>query len=76
MVSVGQASISLAGKAGPAAFVDVRAIGGLTPAANKKLSESICAVLKKEVGIPPDRVYATFTDVAASSWGFNGGTFG
>jgi phenylpyruvate tautomerase PptA (4-oxalocrotonate tautomerase family) len=43
---------------------------------NRKLTERICDVLEESLAIPPDRVYATFTDVQASNWGWNGATFG
>ena len=64
-----------AGQAGPAAFVEVRSIGGLTPKVNGVLAQRICAVLA-EVRIPGERVYLNFVDVPASSWGHDGATFG
>ena len=76
MVTLDDAAILMAGKAGPAAFVDVRGIGGLTGDVNQQVSKRICALLEKAIGIPPDRVYLTFTDVAASNWGWNSKTFG
>ena len=66
----------MAGKPGPAAFADIRGIGGWTPAVNKKVSQALCALFKENLQIPPDRVYMTFTDIPATNWGFNGGTFG
>ena len=66
----------MAGKARPAAFVDIRGIGGLTKAVNGKLSEQICGLLEKELGIAPEGVYLTFTEVAAQNWGWKGTTFG
>lgn len=76
MATVGKMTPMLAGKAGPAAFADIRGIGGFTPAVNKKVSQALCALLKDALQIPPDRVYMTFTDVPAANWGFDGGTFG
>jgi phenylpyruvate tautomerase len=76
MAAVGKMSAMMAGKPGPAAFADIRGIGGLTPAVNKKVSQALCALLEEILQIPPDRVYMTFTDVPASNWGFNNGTFG
>jgi phenylpyruvate tautomerase PptA (4-oxalocrotonate tautomerase family) len=76
MATVGRMVPLLAGKPGPAAFADVRGIGGLTPAVNKKISQALCGLLQEKLQIPPDRVYLTFTDVPAANWGFNGGTFG
>lgn len=76
MATVGKMAALMAGQSGPAAFADIRGIGGLTPAVNKKVSQALCILLKEQLQIPPDRVYMTFTDVPATNWGFNGGTFG
>ncbi len=76
MATVGKMVPLMAGKPGPAAFADIRGIGGLTPAVNKIISQALCAILQQTLQIPPDRVYITFTDVPAANWGFNGGTFG
>jgi len=65
-----------AGAPGPAAFVDVRSIGGLSPKVCQALAEKVCALLEREVGVPGARVYLNFTDVAAAKWGHDGGTFG
>lgn len=69
-------AMCMAGEVGPAAFVDVRGIGGLTREVNAAVSSGICDLLKKSLGIEPARVYLTFTDVAAQNWGWDGKTFG
>ena len=76
MVTVNHSAMLMSGKAGDAAFVDVRGIGGLNGETNRKLSEQICKLLKDSLGISPDRVYLNFTDVEAGNWGWNGSTFG
>jgi phenylpyruvate tautomerase len=76
MVSWEPASILMSGKAGPAAFVDLRGIGGLSGEVNAQLSGRICALLNKSLGIPQDRIYLNFTEMAAANWGWNGATFG
>jgi phenylpyruvate tautomerase len=63
------------GTPGPGAFVDVRGIGGFSPKVNGALSRRICGLLTG-VGVDATRVYLNFTDVAASSWGHDGATFG
>jgi phenylpyruvate tautomerase len=63
------------GASGPAAFVDVRGIGGLSPKVNGAFCKRICALFA-DLGIDGGRVYVNFTDVAASSWGHDGATFG
>lgn len=75
MATVQHASICMGGSVVPAAFVDVRGIGGLNSAVNKKLSKAICDCLSTSLGIATDKVYLNFTDVSASNWGWNGGTF-
>ena len=76
MVTVGSVGGLMAATAGPAAFADIRSIGGLNNAANRQLSARICKLLQDALGVPPDRVYLNFTDVEAGNWGWNGGTFG
>jgi phenylpyruvate tautomerase PptA (4-oxalocrotonate tautomerase family) len=76
MAVLESADILMAGKPARAAFVDIRGIGGLTPPVNKALSKALCEVLKKELQIEPANVYMTCTDVPATNWGWNGGTFG
>lgn len=76
MVVFETAAIALGGKAGPAAFVDIRGIGGLTREVNNRLAKSFCDLLEARLGIPQDRVYLNFTDVAAQNWGMKGATFG
>ena len=76
MVTVIQSTMLMSGKAGDAAFVDVRGIGGLNGETNRKLSQQICKLLKDSLGIAPDRIYLNFTEVEAGNWGWNGSTFG
>jgi phenylpyruvate tautomerase len=64
------------GAAGPAAFVDVRSIGGLAPKVCQGLAQKVCALLESTLGVPGARVYLNFTDVAGAKWGHDGGTFG
>ena len=76
MITVSHSDMLMSGKAGDAAFVDIRSIGGLNGETNRKLSQQICKLLKDSIGIAPDRVYLNFTGVEAGNWGWNGSTFG
>jgi phenylpyruvate tautomerase PptA (4-oxalocrotonate tautomerase family) len=76
MVTLSPAAMLMSGKAGDAAFVDIRSIGGLNSKVNEQLSQKVCGLLKQSLGIAPERIYINFTDVEASAWGWNGGTFG
>ena len=70
------AVIAFAGKIANSAFIEVKGIGGLTPAVNKDLSAAISKVLEDKLKIRPSEVYINFTEVSASNWGCNGSTFG
>jgi phenylpyruvate tautomerase len=63
------------GEPGPAAFADVRSIGGLSGKVNAALSERICKALHELAHVPADRVYLNFVSMEASSWGHDGATF-
>ncbi|MFH1811055.1 MAG: phenylpyruvate tautomerase MIF-related protein [Pseudomonadota bacterium] len=76
MTIVDQAPMCMAGEVGPAAFGDLRSIGGLTPAVNRSLSEQISELLHARLGLATSRVFLNFTEVDGSSWGHDGGTFG
>ena len=76
MATVSPAQISMAGEVGPAAFLDIRSIGGLSQAVNREISKQVCALLKERLDIPEDRVYLSFANVTAQDWGWRSGTFG
>ena len=76
MVTVEEGPILMSGKDGPAAFADLRSIGGLDGKVNREISQNLCVLLNKALGISANRVYVTFTDVAPGNWGHNGSTFG
>lgn len=76
MATLDCGAICMGGKTQPAAFADVRGIGGFNPKVNAQLSKEVGDILRKELSIDPKCIYMTFTDVAAQNWGWNGGTFG
>lgn len=76
MITVAEVAILMAGDGGPAAYADLRSIGGLNSEVNRQLSERICALLQERIGVPSDRVYLNFTSVTAANWGWNRSTFG
>jgi phenylpyruvate tautomerase len=75
-IVIDELAMTHAGERGPAAFLDVRSIGGLSSATNKKLSARLCELVSSAARISKDRIYLNFSDVAASDWGHDGGTFG
>ena len=64
------------GEQGPAAFVEVHSIGGLSRTTNQALTQRLCTLISRATHVRNDRIYVTFTDVAATHWGQNGRTFG
>ena len=76
MITFEVAPVILAGKPGPAAFCDIRGIGGLSPEINAAISKEFSALLNQWQGIPLDRIYLNFSELAPTHWGFNGKTFG
>ncbi len=76
MATCEPADINFGDDRAPAAYVELRSIGGLDPDTNVILSERICELLDKRANIPPERTFLNFVDVPRDSWGWNGGTFG
>jgi len=75
MITVSPAAIRMSGQDGAAAFAEIRSIGGLNEAVNRRLSQRVCKLLTESLGLAPDRVYLNFAEVKAANWGWNGGTF-
>lgn len=68
------AALVFGGSDAPAALVELKSIG--LPAADcARLSSALCAFLQEEAGIPAERVYIEFADLARGMFGWNGGTF-
>ena len=76
MSVVSRSAISMAGEMGPAAFLDVRSIGGLNQSVNRDISKQVAALLKEKLQIPDDRIYISFESVSGVNWGYQGSTFG
>ena len=76
MVTASQSAILMSGRAGEAAFVDIRGIGGLSGDVNRQLSQKVCRLLNESLGVLPDRIYLNFTELEAPNWGWKGNTFG
>ena len=62
------------GSDAPAAFVRLKSIG-LPQDRCPELSEKICRLVKQEFGVPQDRVFIDFKDLARNMFGWNGKTF-
>ena len=69
------ADLLFAGSDEPAALVELASLG-LPEDRTGELSAAVCALLEEQLGVPPDRVYVHFQDVARHMWGTNATTFG
>ena len=76
MAVISPSVISMAGEVGPAAFLDVRSIGGLNQSVNREISKRVAMLLEERLNIPKNRIYLGFTSVTGAEWGYNGSTFG
>lgn len=76
MISVEKADMRMSGTDESAAFIDLRSIGGFSTQKNKAISEAVSAIVNKHLGVSGSRIFLNFADIPASSWGWNGGTFG
>ena len=57
----------------PSCFLEIKSIGSLNPS---EMAKPISDFVYEKMGIPIDRIYISFEDVPASSWAWNGRTFG
>jgi phenylpyruvate tautomerase PptA (4-oxalocrotonate tautomerase family) len=76
MATLQSAEMMMSGQNGAAAWVEVRSIGGLNREVNKRMAKKLCALLKLELGIGPERVYINYIDIKPENWGWNSETFG
>ena len=65
--------MTFAGSSDPCAYVEIKSIGALKPPA---MTAAFCDLIEARTGIQANRIYVAFEDVKASSWGWNGSTFG
>ena len=57
----------------PSCFLEIKSIGSMNPS---EMAKPISEFVYEKMGIPLDRIYISFEDVPASSWAWNGSTFG
>ncbi len=63
-----------AGTDDPVAFLELKSIG-LPAKKTKQLSQALCTLINRHLGIRPERVYVKFIDVRRGMWGWKGDTF-
>ena len=57
----------------PCCFLQIKSIGSLNPS---EMAKPLSNFVNEKMGIPLDRIYIYFEDVPASTWAWNGRTFG
>tara|TARA_A100001035_G_scaffold71885_1_gene55096 strand:- start:241 stop:573 length:333 start_codon:yes stop_codon:yes gene_type:complete len=57
----------------PCCFLEIKSIGSLNPS---DIAKPISIFVNEKIGIPIDKIYISFVDVSASTWAWNGRTFG
>jgi len=70
------AHMTFSGEDGPAAYIEVKNIGKLTPELTKRLSSEIMQRTSAALGVPANRTYIEFADAVGYLWGHDGETFG
>ena len=73
-ISANQA-ISFARSDAPAAYIELKSIGTMTPAQTQGLAETLCAAICDATAVPSDRIYIEFADAERHLWGWNNKTF-
>jgi phenylpyruvate tautomerase PptA (4-oxalocrotonate tautomerase family) len=73
MVLLERVDACMGGKVGSAAFVEFRSMVGLTHEFNHKVSEGVCVLLEKTLGISGHHIYLNFISVPEGAWGWEHG---
>lgn len=76
MVAVSKADMLMSGSDEPAAYAEIKSLGGLDRLVNHELTMKLCVLLSDHLGIRGDRTYVTFHSLERDCWGWNGKTFG
>jgi len=69
-----QRSMLMGASDDPAALVEVRSVGTISPGQATELSGALSAVITK-AGVDTRRIYSNFTGVPGAMWGMGGSTF-
>ncbi|KAJ2055657.1 hypothetical protein GGI17_006564 [Coemansia sp. S146] len=68
-------SLTFGGTDAPAAYVSIASIGAVGGPKNGIIVAEITALVTRELGIQPERVFVGIRDISADSFGHNGLTF-
>lgn len=68
------AAMIFAGNMAPLAYLELKSIS-LPVSRTASLSQALCHLMNKTLGIPSERIYIEFAEADGKMWGWNGGTF-
>lgn len=68
------ANLIFAGSSEPCAHLMLKSLG-LPESETSKYSESLCAFIEQQLGVPPARTYIEFVNPERHMFGWNNGTF-
>ena len=71
----GNVPMTFAGSTDPVCYIEIKSIGTMG-AKTKAMSQDFCSKVENALGVPKNRTYIEFADVAGAMWGWNGTTFG
>ena len=66
----------MGGDDAPAALIEVRSVGTISPDQARALVKGVSEVLGGALDLPAGRIYGNLQGVEASMWGYNNSTFG
>ncbi|SCZ62913.1 phenylpyruvate tautomerase MIF-related protein [Thiohalomonas denitrificans] len=69
-----ESSMVFGGDHAPCVYMELKSIG-LPQERTAELSESLCTLIEKTLGIVRERIFIEFADAERHMWGYNGGTF-
>ena len=70
-----ETAMLMAAQGDPAALVEIRSVGSISPDQARKLSATVSEIIAS-TGISADRIYSNFMGVQGAMWGHGDRTFG
>lgn len=68
-------AMTFGGTLDPVCYIEIKNVGGMSPAQAKSMSQDFCQVISEKLNVPPNRIYIEFAGAQGSMWGWNGSTF-
>ena len=65
----------MGGKVKPVAYVEMHSMGGLTHDFNHRVSEGMCSLLEKMLGVSGHDIYLNFILIPEGTWGCDHGIY-